>query len=383
MAMDTPNQLGKDGLEARVNALRFAAVDFHEDVPGAEESVRRLSRSLQMPDCADRYPEVSAIAAILAHVEGHQLAAHLQRFLPILRGIATNLKECVTGILCVEDDVVAQQLITHRLAGSGLEIHMAATLAEAERYLVEYEISLILLDLGLPDGDGRDLLLRLRENPATTAIPVIVLSSKEGHQAQMECLALGANNFISKPIDPVMISMRVTAELERSAEIMRRSLLDRLTGVPNRTAFCSALTRASALAFRSGQSLSVAILSLDHLKTINALYGSAMGAEVLSRMATVVARFLRTSDMIGRWSSDEFAAYLPDTQPDQARMVFEKILTAFSAENFITKDRVTFQATFSAGIAQVSPNTPIEQAIVEADVMLYKAKTAGRGQCKS
>jgi len=381
--MENINRLGQDGLEARVNALRFAAVDFHKEVPGAEESVRRISRSLQMPDCADRYPEVSAIAAILANADGAQLNEHLEKYLPVLRGIATNLKERITSVLCVEDDAVAQEIIKHRLSNSGLDIHMAATLSEAERFLAEFDISLILLDLGLPDGDGRDLLLRLRENPATTAIPVIVLSSKQGHQAQMECLALGANNFIPKPIDPVMISMRVTAELERSAEIVRRSLLDRLTGVPNRAAFCSALQRASSLAARSEKPLAVAILSIDHLKTINALYGFAAGSEVLIRLAAIVARSLRTSDMVGRWSNDEFAVFLPDATPERARAVLEKVQATFAAETFATKERTIFQATFSAGIAPVLHNTPVEQAMVEADLMLFKAKTDGRGQCRA
>ncbi len=84
--MDNLTRLGQDGLEARVNALRFAAVDFYKEVPGAEESVRRISRSLQMPDCVVRYPEVSVIAETLANVERGRLSEQLEKFLPVLRG---------------------------------------------------------------------------------------------------------------------------------------------------------------------------------------------------------------------------------------------------------------------------------------------------------
>jgi len=378
--MDDLTSLGQEGLVARVNALRFAAVDFHKEIPGAEESVRRISRSLQMPECSNRYPEVSAIASILEKVDGSGMEANLQKFLPILRGITANIVHRQINVLCVEDDAVARQIIELRLSASNLSIYMASKLTDAEQILKEHDISLVLLDLGLPDGDGRDLLLRLRENPATTAIPVIVLSSKQGHQAQMECLALGANNFIPKPIDPVTISMLVTTELERSSEIMRRSLLDKLTGIPNRTAFCSALLRASQLAFRSGQPLSVALFDIDHFKTVNDLYGHAMGDEVLCRVASVVSRSLRDSDMLARWGGEEFAVFFPDTTPANAHIVLEKALTAFRTKQFVTKEGAIFQVSFSAGVALVNPSLPIDQSMAEADAYLYKAKAAGRGQ---
>jgi len=98
-------------------------------------------------------------------------------------------------------------------------------------------------------------------------------------------------------------------------------------------------------------------------------------------MAALLIRSLRTSDMVGRWASDEFAVYLPGVLPDKGREILGKILTTFAAESFTTKERATFSASFSTGIALVDLNAPVEQAMYEADAMLYKAKSIGRSQC--
>jgi two-component system, cell cycle response regulator len=132
------------------------------------------------------------------------------------------------------------------------------------------------------------------------------------------------------------------------------------------------------LASRSKEPLTVAILDVDRFKSVNDIYGHAMGDRVLRRLATVVGRSLRASDLLSRWGGEEFAVFFPNTDLSKARLALNKALIAFRAEKFTTKDGRTFQVTFSAGVAEVKQGQNVEQAIAEADRFLYLAKASGR-----
>jgi two-component system, cell cycle response regulator len=264
------------------------------------------------------------------------------------------------------------------LTAQNRQVFSATSLAEAEALLSDNEISLLLLDLQLPDGDGRELLLKLRERSATASIPILVLSGKEGSQVQTECFALGADAFFEKPFDPVTISTAVASKLQRAAEVTKRSSQDSLTGLPNRAAFTNAFARAAMLSSRMKEPLTVAILDVDRFKSVNDIYGHATGDRVLRRLSSVVSRSLRASDFLSRWGGEEFAMFFPNTDLSNARLALNKALSAFRAEKFSTKDGRIFQVTFSAGVAEVKPGQNVEQAIAEADRFLYLAKASGR-----
>ncbi len=351
--------------------------------PGAASAVRRLARSLRATEGLSQHPEVKAMSRILEQAPEEQLGGVLEKFIPILRAIARTPRERKRLIVCVEDDAVVQALVQERLASPSRDIVMAGSIAAARQTLSEREVSLVLLDLGLPDGDGRDLLLELREQEDTREIPVIVLSAEHAQQPKTECFALGANDYILKPFDPVTLSTLVAAELHRSAERSRRSSLDSLTGIPNRNAFTNAFARASQLAGRSGQPLTLGLLDVDRFKSINDLYGHAAGDDALCRLASVVSRSLRSSDLLARWGGDEFAILLPQTGLQDSQRMLEKTLEEFRLRQFTAPNGETFQVSFSAGLVAVHGDETLEEAILEADQLLYAGKVSGRSKVAS
>ena len=255
-----------------------------------------------------------------------------------------------------------------------------STIAQAERLLKKEEIPLILLDLQLSDGDGREFLSKLRAQPETAAIPVFVISSHEGSQIQTECFALGADAFFQKPFDPTLLATAVASKLSRLKTQAGSSSADSLTGLPNRAAFANGFKRAAMLASRSREPLTAAMLDVDRFKSVNDLYGHSEGDRVLQRLASVVSSSLRASDLLARWGGEEFAVLLPQTKLDQARLALTKALAASRAQTFSTADGRVFRITFSGGIAQVKRGMTMEQAIQEADRLLYLAKASGRDQ---
>lgn len=117
------------------------------------------------------------------------------------------------SLLVVEDDDALRQTLADALGSICSRVRQASTLAEATRQCFEEEPDLVLLDLGLPDGDGSELLLRLRE---ATAVPIIVLSGREDEEQKILLLDAGADDFITKPCSAAELIARVRGQLRRS-----------------------------------------------------------------------------------------------------------------------------------------------------------------------
>ena len=118
------------------------------------------------------------------------------------------------SLLVVEDDVPLRETLVSALRAICPRVREAGTLAEAMLKCAEEEPELVLLDLGLPDGDGSELLLRLR---SITGVPLVVLSGRTDEEQKVALLDAGADDFISKPCSPAELVARVRGQLRRSA----------------------------------------------------------------------------------------------------------------------------------------------------------------------
>ncbi len=118
------------------------------------------------------------------------------------------------SLLVVEDDDALRTSLVEVLQTICPRVRAAATFAEALTACAEEPPDLVLLDLGLPDGEGSDLLARLRE---LTAVPIVVLSGREGDEEKVALLDAGADDFITKPCGSAELIARVRGQLRRSA----------------------------------------------------------------------------------------------------------------------------------------------------------------------
>lgn len=117
-------------------------------------------------------------------------------------------------ILVVEDSVVDQKLILAAL-GTANSLRIAGTIEDARKELRNATFNLILLDVELPDGDGFRFFSVLQSDPATKQIPVIFLTMKGETPDEVMAFALGAEDFIPKPVDPLKLDARVAARLRK------------------------------------------------------------------------------------------------------------------------------------------------------------------------
>ncbi len=166
-------------------------------------------------------------------------------------------------------------------------------------------------------------------------------------------------------------------------EVQRqKALIDPLTGLPNRAAWSERLDHEVNTWQKRGNSLSLAMLDLDHFKRINDGYGHLAGDKVLKIIANVLRKRLRPSDFIARFGGEEFVLLMPDSSLSDALAVGEVLRAAIAACPFHFKgEPVTI--TVSMGVAQLQPSERSELALKRADEALYRAKAAGRNQVQA
>jgi two-component system, cell cycle response regulator len=284
-----------------------------------------------------------------------------------------------TTILIVEDDRLTARILADALTADGRTVRIAGSARQAEKVIREQEIGIILLDLVLPDGDGRDFLTRIRMTPATRAVPVIVITARKDAVSQAECFALGADALLAKPVQPAVLVAAVLAQLAHATERRLEGREDGLTGLPNRIAFMDALERTIPLAQRNNQPLALAMIDLDHFKSVNDSHGHAAGDEVLRVCAQTIGKMLRSSDYVARWGGEELCAFFPDTSAQGAVRAMEKALAAVRALEFRSGAAI-FGITFSSGVAALQHGGTVVDLLEEADRLLYVAKASGRNR---
>ena len=122
-------------------------------------------------------------------------------------------------VLVIEDDAPLGRILVRGLVEDGYATDLAATVREAHEHVAVNDYDLVVLDLGLPDGDGIDLCTELRTGGHQ--VPVLVLTARDGLSDKVAGLDAGADDYLTKPFDFPELSARVRALLRRPAETRR------------------------------------------------------------------------------------------------------------------------------------------------------------------
>lgn len=297
-------------------------------------------------------------------------------------------------ILVADDEPVNLALIKRRLEWEEYRVETAEDGGQAVEAAKRLLPDLVILDVMMPVLDGLQACRLLKEDPETRDIPVIFLSALDDTDTKVNGLALGANDYISKPfrveelLARVAVAIRLKRErdlLQESAEELRRraeaasemSMTDALTGLLNRYGLQRALQRELSEARRYSRPLSCLLLDIDFFKSINDTHGHAAGDAALMQAARVLNESLRGSDVVCRYGGEEFLVLAPETDARGAHSLAEKIRLAVSARLFGDGARA-FALTLSAGVAQLLPGESGNDMIARADLALYQAKQRGR-----
>ena len=241
-------------------------------------------------------------------------------------------------ILLVEDEQVNQEILQACLQGT-YEVLPAMTGAEALEIIDREQetLSMVLLDLMLPDMHGMDILRRMRKDVRTAGIPVIVMTADS--KAEVKCLSHGAVDFIPKPYPrPEIVQARVRRiiELSEDREILRWTERDALTGLYNREFFNRYARQLDT--FHPEEPSDAAILNITQFHMINDRYGRAYGDAVLAAAGEEIRELLKeTGGIASRSDSDTFCFYCPHREDYAALLerLADRVNRDISGENRI------------------------------------------------
>lgn len=290
-------------------------------------------------------------------------------------------------VLIVDDETINIDVLVGLLGSRYITLVAKSGEQALKRLKREPLPDLILLDIVMPGLDGYEVCRRIKNDPQTKDIPVIFITGKGDEQDEARGFQVGAVDYITKPVNPIIGLARVNThlELKRRGDILERLAgLDGLTGIANRRRFDEYCDAEWNRCRRHGHPMSLVMIDIDFFKPYNDRYGHAEGDRVLKSVAGVLSRATsRPSDLAARYGGEEFACMLPETDLNGARHVADRILRgvhdlAIPHAASGAADHVTV----SLGIACEVPRVDRDPGalIRAADQALYKAKEQGRNQ---
>jgi diguanylate cyclase (GGDEF)-like protein len=307
------------------------------------------------------------------------LGRSLQRLVSQILEMHGPLEEEAFRVLVVEDSRTAAAVICKVLEGSDMEALSVRDPAQVLDALYRFNPDLILMDMHMPGHTGVETARVIRQNPDWLSIPIVYLSAETDIGLQVDALRLGGDNFLTKPVNPVLLSALVRSKIERYRELRRSMYHDSLTGLLNHTSAKASLASALDQAALQRQPFAVAMLDIDFFKQVNDQYGHPVGDQVILSLAWLLRQRLRSEDIIGRYGGEEFVVGLSGSRALQMVDILERIRVDFGRIAHPCGDSY-FASTFSAGVADSSISGGLEAMLAAADAALYRAKRSGRNR---
>ncbi len=288
-------------------------------------------------------------------------------------------------LLVVDDQPINIQTL-YQIFHADHEVFMATSGEQALAFCRSNPLpDLILLDVVMPGLDGLAVCQQLKADPVLANIPVIFVTACMDPADETRALEAGGVDFITKPVNPMVVRARVKTHLTLKAqEDFLRSLVfvDGLTGVANRRRFDEALLSEWRQCRRAGTPLALLMIDIDHFKRYNDHYGHPTGDACLQQVAAVLkAAMQRACDLVARYGGEEFVCLLPGCDQAPALAKAQALQAALAAQGIAHEASPTAAwVTLSIGVAVAQPQAGGSPAalVAAADAALYSAKHRGR-----
>jgi len=299
-------------------------------------------------------------------------------------------------ILIVDDhhaNIVSLKVILKKLDA---ELLSAESGNETLALVLEEEISLILLDVNMPEMDGFEVASFLKEDEQTKHIPIIFVTAMDrSNTNNTKGYNAGAVDFIYKPIDPFILLSKVGVFLdlwklryglikeieERSKKEHEVSFLsghDMLTGLCNRRKFHDHLTHEINRAQRSKEKLALIFLDLDGFKKINDSLGHNAGDYLLQKLSEAFKKEIRDSDLLARYGGDEFVVLFTNVKDENVIIKRIQSLIKVASEKIFYKTH-ELKVSASIGVAMYPEHASTDTELLSsADTAMYLAKEEGK-----
>lgn len=295
-------------------------------------------------------------------------------------------KEEPCSILIVDDSVAAIRLLADMLKDMG-QIKFSATAQGGLDLARKFNPLVILLDVEMPSMNGYEVCKQLKADPTTSGASVIFVTAEKSTESEIKALQGGAVDFISKPLNQLIVRARVEAHLKiqrQAAALNRQANRDGLTGLFNRRYFDQAIEMEFLRHRRQQLSLAVVFVDIDHFKLFNDTYGHVKGDMCLEQVASALeVSTKRPGEFVSRYGGEEFVVVLPYVDLDSAAKYGATLCQAVQLLRIPhSRSGANEVVTISVGVAAMVPDdgSSVTQLIEQADQALYQAKAGGRNR---
>ncbi len=306
----------------------------------------------------------------------------------------SSLKPSKPTVLAVDDDATVRKLVVMWLTRSKL-LCVEAQNGEEALALAQASpetIDAIVLDVMMPGIDGFETLRRLKLDPVTANISVLLLTAHATDEGDIiRAVDGGAVDHVAKPFSGPILVAKVRAMCEqtrRTRDMSNRlsraeldAMVDSLTRLGNRRSFEARLAEEEAYARRHLTPFAVVVLDIDHFKSFNDTFGHEEGDRVLVHLADAIRTVLRTEDSAFRYGGEEFVVFLRACTGEGGVRVAERLRERLKTTPIEVGDPPEARiVAFSAGVAAVDDESEFssDTVVARADAALYRAKRTGR-----
>ena len=291
--------------------------------------------------------------------------------------------------LLIVDDSKFQRVVIRQSLGEYFNFAEAVSGEECLKIMEKESdaIDLVLLDLVMPGIDGFEVLHRRQSMEGFKDTPVIVLTNTESVTSQSKAFALGADEFIIKPVDARIalsrinntlgVKRRLQDSMDKQNAWKTKSQIDEMTSLLNKMTTERLITKT--LTEHEDGLHALMVIDIDNFKSVNDVYGHTMGDHVISVIAGVISSQFRSSDYVGRIGGDEFVVLMVD--------IPSRDIALTKAENLVNivkyKENLSIPENISISVGMVfsgPEDQSYDDLAAKADQALYVSKKAGKGR---
>lgn len=295
-------------------------------------------------------------------------------------------------ILVADDDLSMRIIMEAYLGKLGYRILLAENGQQALDLFEAESPDMVVLDVNMPIKDGYEVCEQIKADNAHAGVPVLMVTGLSDDKDIEKVFAVGADEYISKPLHWVVFKARMEWLLKRhwvEQELEHRAFYDVLTDLPNRQLLIDSLSRSLAHNRRRSTYSALMFLDLDNFKTINDTLGHHVGDDLLKRVASKLRSALRNEDMVARMGGDEFVVMLGELGDgleearESAWIVSNKLIELIAEK--VVEGGVELKVGTSIGIAMYPVNEDdseqdVDSILMQADTAMYEAKDGGRNR---
>lgn len=301
-------------------------------------------------------------------------------------------------ILIVDDEIDNREQLEELLRPEGYQTVSAASGKQALVAVADQVPDLILLDVTMPGMDGYEVASRLKANPVTANIPIIMVTAQAGRAARVVGLNSGAEEYLTRPVDSAELSLRVrnllrlkaigdtaspdTSDADASAPIAladttQQGHYDPVTGLASAALFQEAMQKTLADAAQQSSMVAVMSIDLDDFKKVNKTLGADIGDELLRQFGGHLVQWASNRDAVSRMGEDKFVLVQEMQGGRQSALDLANAIRDALHTPFELKDNEVM-TTASIGIAFFPDDSTDPESLLQfANTARCKAKLAG------